>query len=426
MYFIIKIFGMASFFIELFVFQILFMLKQERRSYFPLRLLASAALASGFYFLPKNLGLICLPYIIITVYVFLCGVFCYKGTALISLFYTLAAFAAQHIVWNVYAIICYFTPTMLDWQYVIIYLAVYLLMYPLLYFLFIRKLPAYDVNNDKIIVIIVSALILLLTSISNDVVGFFGGWNALYRLYSSLCCLLVLFLLFGVFQRRQLAEKAIMLEKEKAILQQLLNQEKKQQEMATETIELINMKCHDIKHQISALRNMPKEERDSSIADIEKAVMVYGEIAKTGNYALDIILTEKGLLCEKHKIRFTYIVDGEKLSFMDTVDISSIFGNAIENAIQSVVHEKEDRRIIRLNISEKKGYLHIHCENYCSRPIEFKNGLPVTKNVNTSQHGFGVRSIKYIAEKYGGDIKVTNEDDMFNLDILIPTVEKIQ
>lgn len=50
-----------------------------------------------------------------------------------------------------------------------------------------------------------------------------------------------------------------------------------------------------------------------------------------------VIYTEKSLLCERHKIRFTYMIDGEQLDFMDPVDIASLFGNALDNAIESVL-----------------------------------------------------------------------------------------
>lgn len=50
-----------------------------------------------------------------------------------------------------------------------------------------------------------------------------------------------------------------------------------------------------------------------------------------------VIHTEKSLLCERHKIRFTYMIDGEQLDFMDPVDIASLFGNALDNAIESVL-----------------------------------------------------------------------------------------
>lgn len=420
MYFMATYLGMASFFVELFVLQTLFLFKQEKRPYFVLKLIAAAVIGAAFYYLPRSILITCVPYIIITAYVFLCGIFLYKCSFLNVLFYTLAAFATQHIVWSVYAILCSFLPKLLTWHYIIIYLAIYIGLYSLIYVIFLRRFPIYDVKRDKNVVIIISAVILLITTLATDIVTYFGGWNALYRAYSMLCCIFALLFQFGVFQRGQLADKASALERDNAILEQLLNQEKKQQILTAETIELINMKCHDLKHQITALRNMPSEAREHSISDIEKAIMVYGDIAKTGNHALDIVLTEKGLICEKHKVRFTYMVDGEKLSFMDAVDISSLFGNAIENAIHSVTTEEEDRRIIRLNVAEKKSFLHIHCENYSGRQVEFKDGLPVTDKADTKQHGFGAKSISYIAKKYGGSMMMAQENNLFVLDVLMP------
>lgn len=49
---------------------------------------------------------------------------------------------------------------------------------------------------------------------------------------------------------------------------------------------------------------------------------------------MDIILSEKNLLCEKYQIKFSYMIDGEKLTGIKSGDIAAIFGNALDNAIE--------------------------------------------------------------------------------------------
>lgn len=60
-------------------------------------------------------------------------------------------------------------------------------------------------------------------------------------------------------------------------------------------------------------------------------------------------------------------------------------------------------------------------ENYCSLPVDFKDGLPVTSKENKESHGFGVKSIRYVAEKYGGTVGLDYVDQLFVLNILFQT-----
>ena len=162
---------------------------------------------------------------------------------------------------------------------------------------------------------------------------------------------------------------------------------------------------------------MSDEERERGIREAEEAVMIYGNIAKTGNETLDIILTEKSLLCERHKIRFTYMIDGEQLDFMDPVDIASLFGNALDNAIESVLRTDDaERRIIRLNASVKRSFFSVHFENYCGETVVFRDGMPQTVKQDNRYHAFadqisGFEEVVYLSrsdwngtfpETYGG------------------------
>lgn len=166
---------------------------------------------------------------------------------------------------------------------------------------------------------------------------------------------------------------------------------------------------------------MDEKERDKSLGEVEKAIMIYGNIAKTGNETLDIVLTEKSFLCESYNIRFTYMIDGESLSFMTPYDISSLFGNAIDNAIESVMKEEErEKRIIKLNASLKRMYLTIHIENFCNEKVRFKDGMPVTNKSDKKNHGFGVKSMNYVVKKYGGTMTMRQDGCLVSLDILLP------
>lgn len=229
---------------------------------------------------------------------------------------------------------------------------------------------------------------------------------------------LILCLLLGIFERNKLR-------KENAILDQLRASEERQYELDRATIETVNIKCHDLKHQLMALRDMQGAERDRAFADVEKAVMIYDRIVQTGCKPLDVLINRKYLLCEKKKIRFTYMVDGEKLSFMAALDIYSLFGNALDNAIHAAQEvQEESQRLINLTVTAHGALLLVHVENSVAQQPRFVNGVPVTTQADTSRHGFGMSSMRRTVEQYGGILSVAYQNHLFSLDMTIPMNDK--
>ncbi len=204
------------------------------------------------------------------------------------------------------------------------------------------------------------------------------------------------------------------------LLEHILHLQKEQMEVSKETIDLINIKCHDLKKQIAVLgdkNHITKEE----IGELNRAISIYDAAVKTGNEALDVLLAEKTLFCEKKNIQFNCIADGYSLGFMRASDVYSLFGNAIDNAVEAVSKiEDSGRRCIGMSIKESKGMISAHFENYYAGELDFDAGLPVTTKSDKRYHGFGMKSIKLLAEKYGGWVSVNASDGVFNLNILLP------
>nr|WP_297706034.1 sensor histidine kinase [uncultured Butyrivibrio sp.] len=188
------------------------------------------------------------------------------------------------------------------------------------------------------------------------------------------------------------------------------------------TFELINMKYHDLKHQIAGLRaEMTDEERKEWIDSLEQELESYSPELETGNSVLDTLIAGKMMNCRANNIKITCVADGDILDFMHVADICTIFGNALDNAIESVtLLEDPEKRLIHLSISQKKGFILIQINNYCENTITMKNGFPVTTKADSSNHGFGLKSIRYTVEKYHGTLNFDLKDNWFELKMLIP------
>lgn len=218
-------------------------------------------------------------------------------------------------------------------------------------------------------------------------------------------------------QRRELR-----LRYERDAIQNVLQTQYAQYRQSRDSIDLINWKYHDLKHQIAALRAEGDPARRAAWLDeMESDIAVYEAQNKTGNGVLDTVLTSKILYCQKHHVTLTCVADGSLLDFMDVMDICTIFGNALDNAIESVLQiADKDKRLIHLSVSAQRGFLLIQVENYFEGHLEFQEGLPVSTKGDDRFHGYGLKSIRYSAERYGGTLSVSAEKQWFNLNILIP------
>ena len=125
------------------------------------------------------------------------------------------------------------------------------------------------------------------------------------------------------------------------------------------------------------------------LEELQKSISFYSSMASTNNVPLDTVLTDKSLFCTKNGIRLTYMIQGEDISFLSAADIYSLFGNALDNAIEYV-----------LTLTSA--------------------AIPKTTKADPYQHGFGIKSIRQIAKKYGGSVSILTDNNLFTLSILIP------
>lgn len=106
---------------------------------------------------------------------------------------------------------------------------------------------------------------------------------------------------------------------------------------------------------------------------------------------------------------------------MSVMDISSLFGNALDNAIESTGKIADpEKRLIHLAVSRQKGFLCIRIENCYEGDLQFADGKLQTTKQDTRYHGFGLKSIQATAEKYGGTAQIKAADGWFELQVLIP------
>lgn len=337
--------------------------------------------------------------------------------------FVVAEFAAS-LEWQIACFFRFFAGWETIWMHVFCLVAVYTAVYSLIWWIFrryVKKNESLQVTGHELVSYVIIGLAVFL--ISN--VGFVS-WNTPLggRHMSEVFNVRTLIDLGGVAilyayhaQRMELRVRH-----ELESVQSTLHNQYMQYQQSQEAMDIINYKYHDLKHHIIALRAEDNEQKRNAYLDkMEEEIQNYEAQNKTGNQVLDTLLTSKNLYCMKNDISMTCVVDGTLFDFMDAMDICSIFGNALDNAIE---YEKKlpdkEKRLIHVSAFSQKNFLIIRFENYCEESLEFDVGLPVTTKEDAQFHGYGLKSLRYTVRKYGGEVDASTKDNWFNLKILIP------
>ena len=135
---------------------------------------------------------------------------------------------------------------------------------------------------------------------------------------------------------------------------------------------------------------------------------------------MDIVLTEKNILCYSNHVKFSYMIDGSLFSFLSEREIYSLFGNALDNALEAVTKiDDPANRMITLKSNNRGDLVVLQVENTYAGDMRLSDeALPHTTKTG-SGHGFGLRSIQRLAEKHGGMMSVRAENGVFKLSVVM-------
>lgn len=340
-----------------------------------------------------------------------------------AMFCMTCALATQHLSYVLYDDVL----ALSGWAYdsvqaVAIISAVMLLVYLAAYYLFVRKMkqhPELSFQNRENL--IVGGLLILFTIVIKFIMEPYLSARSMTKLYvlvsiyDIVCCVLALMLEQGLFRNQALTN-------EKNFLTQLVHMQEEQYRTSKANVEMVNIKCHDMKHQISHITSTTDPD---AIRELEQIISVYDSSLQTGNEILDVCLMEKKLLCEKNSIKLDCIANGQCLSFMQPSDLFSLFGNALDNAMEAVCKlDDVEKRIIFVSVKEELGMAIIHVENNYTGELIMADGIPRTSKDDEFYHGYGVKSIRMVVEKYDGNMALLPQNGIFNLNITIPVPEE--
>ena len=298
-------------------------------------------------------------------------------------------------------------------------LSVMAIIYLIFYFCFGSKVPIVMNAKSRWKNVVLGCGVLLIVGICRAIeFAYFDGRRELdWPIYFyDIACLSICLIMQYILSENDI------LQEEKQKTQQALQLKADYYAISKENIALINAKCHYMRHQLRYL-NPAEESSERYRQQIEEIINVYDGIVKTENEALNVVLTEKSLLCSKRNIRISCMADGAALAFLDDMDIYSLFGNLLDNAIESVEKLSDpEKRVIDLSVTRKNGFVFIQVMNFFEGELQFDGGFPITQKENKDYHGYGLRSIQMIAEKYHGKMTIEPQEHFFVVNLLLPMV----
>lgn len=362
-------------------------------------------------------------------YIYLDIYFCCDVTPMTAVYYSVKAFIlgefAASLEWQLY----YFSLQFLKWRdtllleifsFVVIFTAVFLIMYQMekKYKDENRKLEIHRSELLPAMAIALTAYIISNLSYAYSNTPFSGQLPMQIFIIRTMADLGAVTALYAYHVQLQ----EVKIKRENEFLQNMIRMQYNDYQKSEESIAIVNQKYHDLKHAIALLKaDISDSEKMKYLDQIEDDIRSYEAQNKTGNKVLDAILTGKALTASKSSVSITCVADGKAMDFISALDISTLFGNALDNAIEAVKKlDDTESRSIHVSVCRKKNFLCIRVQNPYKGNLAFRSRIPVTTKKNKELHGYGVKSIRSVVEKYGGNLNITAAHQMFELNILIP------
>lgn len=187
---------------------------------------------------------------------------------------------------------------------------------------------------------------------------------------------------------------------------------------------------HDMKNHLLCIVNLLQNHPDNSqqAQDYIQKLLNQQEISQrkvifSGNDSLDAILNTKQITAHQYGINFDIVI-ADSLQFMSADDICVLFGNLLDNAISAA--GQTDTKQINLNIQPQDTYVSIVLANSVKENILTSNPTLKTTKQKKDGHGYGIKNVRNVVQKYYGLIRFYEDNGMFINDILLLTIPMLE
>ena len=237
------------------------------------------------------------------------------------------------------------------------------------------------------------------------------GWSAYMvsdRLYQILCSCFILAMQYGILERAELSRQM-------DAMRELLHQQRVQFETSKKNAQIVHEMYHDMKKMLMDFRGRLSNEQ---IDALQRRIGGMASVGRTGNEILDVLLMEKAVLCTQKEIQITCYASDTDLNFLEDIDLYFLMNNLLTNAMEATEKMPAGERFITISVSRTGDMALVHMENSCTGPVEMENGLPKSQG-DPRYHGFGMKSVARLVDKYEGTLAVKYLDQVFCVDMTL-------
>lgn len=180
---------------------------------------------------------------------------------------------------------------------------------------------------------------------------------------------------------------------------------------------------HDYRNHINNMKIQLNEGNYDKLSDylgeLADDLDTVDTVIKTGNVMADAILNSKLSVAQKLNVRLNVKAAVPDNLPISDVELCSVLGNMLDNAVEACAALPEEERFMRVYIGKLKGELYLSVQNSAGKLRKEKGSYLSTKEC---EHGYGLFRIDRIAKKYGGYVNRQNEEGVFAAEIMIPLV----
>ena len=221
----------------------------------------------------------------------------------------------------------------------------------------------------------------------------------------------IAFIFNTVFTQRYLLMLERRKEEERSLCElELMNQYYLQKLQSQEKVREI---YHDLKNHFLFA------EKEELSQEIREKLSMYENFYETGNEFLNVIVADKIRKAKKEGINMECHADFSQGDFMEPLDISTIFGNLLDNAIEAAGEIEIGEKYIFLNIAVKRRMIIIAIKNNM-KSFGITESEMQTNKWNKAYHGYGLLNVKKSLKKYNGEIKINTYEKEFMVNVVIP------
>lgn len=179
---------------------------------------------------------------------------------------------------------------------------------------------------------------------------------------------------------------------------------------------------HDLRNQVACIAETDDEEvRRGHLASIEEEISTWRTVRYTGDATLDVVLNQKRRATRQAGVEFQATPLALPEGFMPSVDVCSVFGNALDNALEACARMPQGSySYVDVSLSRAGSYLAAVVKNPYAGEVRRSADGALLSSKRADAPGYGVASIRRSVERLGGTVQISCEDGEFRLALLVP------